>query len=131
MAFREASQGGSYNDKAARSGIRMQQMLSQEDLADSVVTHIKNVNKLLTAIYGSAPLDPTAVAQEYAGYAQLLKPYIGDVSVLLTEALKKGETVLAEGAQGTLLDLDHGTYPFVTSSNPTAPGVLVGLGIGI
>ena len=123
--------GPAYNDKAARSGIRMQQMLSQEDLADSVMAHIKNVNKQLTAIYGSTPLDPTAVAQEYAGYAQQLIPYIGDVSALLTEALKKGESVLAEGAQGTLLDLDHGTYPYVTSSNPTAPGVLVGLGIGI
>ena len=123
--------GPAYNDKAARSGIRMQQMLSQEDLADSVMAHIKNVNKQLTAIYGSAPLDPSAVAQEYAGYARHLKPYIGDVSVLITEALKNGKTVLAEGAQGTLLDLDHGTYPYVTSSNPTAPGVLVGLGIGI
>jgi adenylosuccinate synthase len=123
--------GPAYNDKAARSGIRMQQMLSQEDLADSVMVHMKNVNKQLTTIYDSAPLDPTVVAQEYAGYAQLLKPYIGDVSVLLTEALTKGKTVLAEGAQGTLLDLDHGTYPFVTSSNPTAPGVLVGLGIGL
>ena len=123
--------GPAYNDKAARSGIRMQQMLSQEDLADSVMAHIKNVNKQLTDIYDRAPLDPNAVAQEYAGYAQHLKPYIGDISVLLTESLKKGKTVLAEGAQGTLLDLDHGTYPYVTSSNPTAPGVLVGLGIGI
>ena len=123
--------GPAYNDKAARSGIRMQNMLSQEDLADAVMLHIKNVNKQLTAIHGSAPLDPQAVAQEYAGYAQQLKSYIGDVSIMLTEALKRGDSVLAEGAQGTLLDLDHGTYPYVTSSNPTAPGVLVGLGIGI
>jgi adenylosuccinate synthase len=71
------------------------------------------------------------VAQEYAAYAQELAPYIGDVSTLLTTALRQGKTVLAEGAQGTLLDLDHGTYPFVTSSNPTAPGVLVGLGLGL
>jgi adenylosuccinate synthase len=71
------------------------------------------------------------VAQEYAGYARKLEPYIGDVSMLLSEALKQGKSVIAEGAQGTLLDLDHGTYPFVTSSNPTAPGVLVGLGVGI
>jgi adenylosuccinate synthase len=71
------------------------------------------------------------VAEEYAGYARQLAPYIGDTSVMLTEALNKGKNVLAEGAQGTLLDLDHGTYPFVTSSNPTAPGVLIGLGIGI
>lgn len=123
--------GPAYTDKATRYGIRMQSMLSMEDLAEAVMFHIENVNKQLIAIYGSAPLDPKAVAQEYAGYAQQLKPFIGDVSVLLSDALKKGDTVLAEGAQGTLLDLDHGTYPFVTSSNPTAPGVLIGLGIGI
>jgi adenylosuccinate synthase len=123
--------GPAYNDKTARFGIRMQAMLSLEDLADAVMFHIDNVNKQLISIYDTVPLDPKAVAQEYAGYARQLKPYIGDVSVLLSEALQKGRTVLAEGAQGTLLDLDHGTYPFVTSSNPTAPGVLIGLGIGI
>ena len=123
--------GPAYNDKAARFGIRMQAMLSQEDLADAVLAHIENVNKQLVSIYGAAPLDPLAVAQEYAGYARILEPYIGDISVMLADALKKGQSVIAEGAQGTLLDLDHGTYPFVTSSNPTAPGVLIGLGIGI
>ena len=123
--------GPAYNDKAARYGIRMQAMLSQEDLADAVMGHIENVNKQLVSIYGATPLDPKDVAQEYAGYARQLEPYIGDVSILLSEALKQSQTVLAEGAQGTLLDLDHGTYPFVTSSNPTAPSVLIGLGIGI
>jgi adenylosuccinate synthase len=123
--------GPAYNDKASRYGIRMETFLSMEDLADAVVFHIENVNKQLVSVYGAEPLDPQAIAQEYAGYARQLEPYIGDVSVMLTEALRKGENVLAEGAQGTLLDLDHGTYPFVTSSNPTAPGVLIGLGIGI
>ena len=123
--------GPAYNDKAARFGIRMQSMLSQEDLADAVMSHIENVNKQLVSVYSAAPLDAKAVAQEYAEYARQLEPYIGDVSVMLTEALNKDQSVLAEGAQGTLLDLDHGTYPFVTSSNPTAPGVLIGLGIGI
>jgi len=123
--------GPAYNDKAARYGIRLQTMLSQEDLADAVMFHIENVNKQLVSVYGAEPLDAQAVAQEYASYARLLKPYIGDVSILLSEALKRDKSVIAEGAQGTLLDLDHGTYPFVTSSNPTAPGVLVGLGIGI
>jgi adenylosuccinate synthase len=123
--------GPAYNDKAARFGIRMQAMLSQEDLADAVMFHIENVNKQLVSVYGADPLDPQAVAQEYAGYARQLEPYIGDISVMLAEALKQGQSVIAEGAQGTLLDLDHGTYPFVTSSNPIAPGVLVGLGIGI
>ena len=123
--------GPAYNDKAARFGIRMEAMLSLEDLADAVMFHIENVNKHLVSIYGAEPLDPKVVAQEYAGYARQLETYIDDVSVLLSEALGKGQSVLAEGAQGTLLDLDHGTYPFVTSSNPIAPGVLIGLGIGI
>jgi adenylosuccinate synthase len=123
--------GPAYNDKAARYGIRMESMLSMEDLADTVVFHIENVNKQLISIYRAEPLDPQEVAQEYAGYARELAPYIGDVSVMLTEALKNEKSVLAEGAQGTLLDLDHGTYPFVTSSNPTAAGVLIGLGLGV
>jgi adenylosuccinate synthase len=123
--------GPAYNDKAARFGIRMEAMLSMEDLADAVMFHIENVNKQLVSVYGAEPLDPQAVAEEYAGYARQLVPYIGDISVMLTGSLNRGESVLAEGAQGTLLDLDHGTYPFVTSSNPTAPGVLIGLGIGI
>jgi adenylosuccinate synthase len=123
--------GPAYNDKAARFGIRMEAMLSLEDLADAVMSHIENVNKQLVSVYGAQPLDPQTVAQEYAGYARQLEPYIGDASVMLAEALETRQTVLAEGAQGTLLDLDHGTYPFVTSSNPTAPGVLTGLGVGI
>jgi adenylosuccinate synthase len=123
--------GPAYNDKAARSGIRMEKMLSQEDFADAIQAHTEGVNRQLTAIYGEPPLDAMAIAQEYASYARLLGPYIGDISTLLTEALKSGKTVLAEGAQGTLLDLDHGTYPYVTSSTPTAPGVFIGLGLGI
>ncbi len=123
--------GPAYNDKAARYGIRMQAMLSQEDLADAIMFHIENVNRQLVSIYGAAPLDPKTIAQKFAAYARQLEPYIGDVSVLLSNALNEGKAVLAEGAQGTLLDVDHGTYPFVTSSNPTAPGVLIGLGIGI
>ncbi len=123
--------GPAYNDKAARSGIRMEAMLSQEDFADSIKAHTETVNQQLVAIYGASPLDGHAVAQEYAGYARVLEPYIDDVSSLLTAALKGGKSVLAEGAQGTLLDLDHGTYPYVTSSTPTAPGVLIGLGLGM
>jgi len=123
--------GPAYYDKAARSGIRMEAMLSQEDLADSIQAHTEMVNQQLVALYGESPLDTQAVAQEYAGYARVLEPYIGDVSTLLTGALKSGKSVLAEGAQGTLLDLDHGTYPYVTSSTPTAPGVLIGLGLGM
>ncbi len=93
--------------------------------------HIRSVNLRLTALYGAEPLDPLAVADEYLEYANQLKPYIKDVSLFLQQGLKHGKRVLAEGAQGTLLDLDHGTYPFVTSSYPTAAGALVGLGLGV
>jgi len=123
--------GPAYNDKTSRNGIRMEAMLSQEDFADSIMTHTKSINQQLTKIYGAPPLNPEAVALEYAGYARTLSAYIGDVSAELTDGLKKGKSVLAEGAQGTLLDLDHGTYPYVTSSTPTAPGVLIGLGVGL
>ncbi len=123
--------GPTYNDKAARSGLRMETMRQPEDFADTIMAHTAQVNRQLTALFNAEPLDEQAVAQEYAGYAQELAPYIGDVSTLLTTAIKQGQTVLAEGAQGTLLDLDHGTYPYVTSSTPTAPGVLTGLGLGL
>jgi adenylosuccinate synthase len=88
-------------------------------------------NDCLIKLHGAEPLDAHQVALEMAGYARQLAPYIGDVSAQLASALKAGKRVLAEGAQGTLLDLDHGTYPYVTSSNPTAPGALVGLGLGL
>lgn len=122
--------GPAYNDKTARYGIRLEAMLSQEDFADSIMAHTEATNRQLTAIYGASPLDPQTIAQEYADYARQLAPYIGDISTLLTNALKNEKIVLAEGAQGTLLDLDHGTYPYVTSSTPTAPGALIGLGLG-
>ena len=123
--------GPAYTSKVTRHGIRAESMLDQEIFAEAIKTHVEEVNQQLIALYGAMPLDPTAVAAEYAGYAQQLAPYIGDVSSVLSCALGRGQRVLAEGAQGTLLDLDHGTYPFVTSSNPTAPGALVGLGLGV
>jgi adenylosuccinate synthase len=123
--------GPAYNDKANRSGLRMETMLCLEECADGVEAHTRDVNQQLSAIYGAQTLDPKAVAQEYADYARQLKPYICDISLLLSDALQVGKNILAEGAQGTLLDIDHGTYPFVTSSNPTAAGALIGLGLGI
>ncbi len=123
--------GPAYNHKAARSGLRMEAMLSLEDFAEAVAMQVEGVNQALVNLYNSDPLDTLEIAKEYVGYAQELAPYIENVSYLLTEALRNGENVLAEGAQGTLLDLDHGTYPYVTSSNPTAAGALVGLGLGV
>ena len=122
--------GPAYMDKTARRGLRVEQMLDEESFADSVKAHVQFANQLLTHVYQAEPLDENAIAAEYLDYARLLQPYIGDANGIISRALQDGKNVLAEGAQGTLLDLDHGTYPFVTSSNPTAPGALIGLGVG-
>jgi adenylosuccinate synthase len=123
--------GPAYTDKVARTGLRCGQMLNSQKFADELCAHVDQVNRQITQLYGGEPLDPHKVAQEYQGYADQLAPYISDVSLLLHAALGRGQKALAEGAQGTLLDLDHGTYPFVTSSTPTAAGALVGLGVGV
>jgi adenylosuccinate synthase len=122
--------GPAYMDKTHRHGIRAAAMLNEEAFADAIQAHIEEANRTLALVYGAEPLDGDAIAAEFAGYARVLQPYIGDTVGMIAEALEAGETVLAEGAQGTLLDLDHGTYPYVTSSNPTAPGALIGLGVG-
>lgn len=122
--------GPAYADKTARAGLRAGDMLDEETFADRVFEHVKAANEHLSNLYGAQPLDPAAVAADYLGYARELRPFIGDVTAMLHEALTGNQTVLAEGAQGTLLDLDHGSYPYVTSSNPTAAGALVGLGVG-
>ena len=123
--------GPAYNHKTERSGLRVEAMRDLENFAESLKAHVETINKQLTTLYDAEPLDAQAVTEEYVNYAHQLKPYISNVSILLSQALQHGENVLAEGAQGTLLDLDHGTYPYVTSSNPTAPGALVGLGLGV
>lgn len=123
--------GPAYTDKATRRGLRAQDMLDQEAFGDKIADHVNETNVLLQKLYGAQPLDPRKVAAEYAGYARLMKPYISDIANQVASALATGRQVLAEGAQGTLLDLDYGTYPFVTSSSTTAGGALVGLGLGI
>ncbi len=122
--------GPAYTDKASRTGLRMEDILDEGKFREKLVAHVQKVNQQLTAIFGAQPLDAQAVAEQYLGYARILAPYVTDISLLVDGTLRRGERVLAEGAQGTLLDLDHGTYPFVTSSSPTASGALVGLGIG-
>lgn len=122
--------GPAYTDKASRSGLRAGLLADTTRLTEAVQAHIAEKNKMLDAIYGAEMLDETAVAQEFTAYAQRLAPHLVDESVLLDDALRAGKTVLAEGAQGTFLDLDHGTYPFVTSSHPISGGALVGLGVG-
>jgi adenylosuccinate synthase len=122
--------GPAYTDKAGRTGLRAGLLSDPEALADAIQAHVESHNQVLTGIYGAEPLDATAVAADFAAHAQQLAPHLIDETVLLHEALAQGRHILAEGAQGTLLDLDHGTYPFVTSSSPTAAGALIGLGIG-
>ena len=122
--------GPAYTDKASRSGLRMEDMLDLDRFREKMIAHIEEINHRLQSLYGAQPLDPQTAADVYVEYARELQPYITDTASLLHTALQKGQRVLAEGAQGTLLDLDHGTYPFVTSSSVTAPGAFTGLGLG-
>jgi adenylosuccinate synthase len=122
--------GPAYADKAARIGIRVQDLLDTKILREKITTALELKNEQLGFLYGIGRLDAGAIQASAVRHAERLAPYIADVSLLVNEALDRGEAVLCEGAQGTLLDLDHGTYPFVTSSNPIAGGACVGLGMG-
>ncbi len=123
--------GPAYTDKAARSGIRIQEMLHpRQDFAQRIHEQVAAKNRLLETMYSQPPLDAEEIAESYLGYAERLAPYVTDVSNVITHGLRSRKRILAEGAQGTLLDLDHGSYPYVTSSYPTIGGVMVGLGIG-
>ena len=123
--------GPAYTSKVSRQGLRLVDMLNMERFKLAVEDHVKNINRQLTKLYQTEPLDAQRVSDDLLQNAIQIAPYISDVSILLTKALRQGCRVLAEGAQGTLLDLDHGTYPFVTSSTPTAAGALIGLGLGL
>jgi adenylosuccinate synthase len=122
--------GPAYTDKSARVGLRAGAMHDPEAFSEQVYRAVEDKNTLLTAVYGQSPLDAETVAAEFHDYARRLAPYLADVSLIVNQALEKGQHLLCEGAQGALLDLDHGTYPFVTSSAPTAGGALTGLGFG-
>ncbi len=121
--------GPAYTDRAARRGLRLQDVLDRASFHQKMLAHIAAANLQLLALHAE-PLDAEAVAREYDEYAVRLEPYVSDTGLQVWQALKRGAAVLAEGAQGTLLDLDAGTYPYVTSSNPTAAGALLGLGLG-
>ena len=122
--------GPAYADKASRIGIRVQDVLDPKILRQKIEVALAEKNLWLERIYEVEPFDLEEVASLYEVYAQKLRPYITDTSLIIDEALRAGKDVLFEGAQATLLDLDHGTYPFVTSSNPTAAGAAIGTGIG-
>jgi adenylosuccinate synthase len=121
--------GPAYGDKVARVGIRMQDLLDPGILRQKLELVLREKNQVLAKVYNRKAIDVGAVVDEYLGYAERLRPYIADTRLILAKALEDGRTVLLEGAQATLLDVDHGTYPFVTSSNPTSGGACVGSGI--
>ena len=122
--------GPAYTDKYARFGIRVQDLFDPKIFRAKVEAALEDKNKILPRVYNTLPMEPDEIIEEYLGYADLLRPHVADTSRLIWEGLRSGKKVLYEGAQGTLLDIDHGTYPFVTSSNPTAGAAAVGSGIG-
>ncbi|MCG3158663.1 MAG: Adenylosuccinate synthetase [bacterium] len=122
--------GPAYVDKALRLGIRLVDLLEAGLLRKKIEQNLQEKNALLSTLYGRSPLDPDDILREYQRFDELLDPYITDVTRLLQQSIADGQSILCEGAQGTLLDLDFGTYPYVTSSSPAAGGACTGLGIG-
>lgn len=122
--------GPCYTDKFERSGIRVCDLLKKEVFVERAAANIEFKNKIITKIYGGEALDKEQIIDEYLKYAELLRPYVKDTTVVVDREIKKGSNVLFEGAQGTLLDIDYGTYPYVTSSHPISGGVCVGAGVG-
>lgn len=122
--------GPAYEDKYARIGLRIVDLLSGETFRDNFKRVIAQKNLLLMELYRAEPFKEREVLEEYLGYQSLFKEIVKDVSLIIEKALKEKEGVIFEGAQGTLLDINHGTYPYVTSSNPIVGGICTGLGIG-
>ena len=122
--------GPAYADKISRIGIRVQDLFDRSILEQKLEGALNDKNQVLTKVFNRKNMSVAEILEEYLAYAEILRPYVADTSLLLDKALKAEKTVLLEGSQGTLLDVDHGTYPFVTSSNPTAGGACTGSGIG-
>jgi adenylosuccinate synthase len=122
--------GPAYADKVSRVGIRVIDLLSPNDLRERIRSNLEEKNALFTKIYNEKPFDPEQMIDEYLRHGEALKGYIADTSTLINRALKEGKRLLFEGAQGTVLDIDHGTYPYVTSSNTVAAAACTGTGIG-
>lgn len=123
--------GPAYVDKSARRGIRVGDLLQPDKFGEKVKQHFQDTNELLTILYHQKPIDIQSMSDEFIAQANQLTPYIQPVGAKIRKALQNHQTILAEAAQGTLLDLDQGTYPYVTSSCTTAAGIFSGLGIGI
>jgi adenylosuccinate synthase len=122
--------GPAYADKINRMGIRVQDLFDKSILEQKIEASLHNKNQVLLKVFNRKEITVKEVLDEYLGFAEILKPYVTDTVLLLDNALKANKNILLEGSQGTLLDVDHGTYPFVTSSNPTAGGASTGSGIG-
>jgi adenylosuccinate synthase len=123
--------GPCYQDKINRSaGIRVGDLMDADMLPGKIRSVVKEKNEILTQVYGQEPMDDTPIIEEYIALGDRLTPFVTDTSVYLNQAIDEGKGVLFEGSQGTLLDIDHGTYPFVTSSNTTAGGACTGAGVG-
>ncbi|EGJ28807.1 MULTISPECIES: adenylosuccinate synthase [Moorena] len=122
--------GPTYADKSERTGIRIIDLMDPEVLVEKLTWTINYKNPILEKLYNLSPLDPAGVIKQYQEYAERLGSYVVDSSLKIYEAIEQKRNILFEGAQGTLLDLDHGTYPYVTSSNPVAGGACVGAGVG-
>jgi adenylosuccinate synthase len=118
--------GPAYADKVARTGIRVQDLFDPGILRQKLDLALREKNQVLTKVYNRRGIDADTVTREYLGYGEKLRRYVADTARVLNGALDEGKSVLLEGAQATLLDVDHGTYPFVTSSSPTAGGACVG-----
>ena len=122
--------GPCYADKVARSGIRVVDLFNEEVFKEKLRNNLEEKNEILTKIYGADTFSFDAIYNEYSNYARAIKKYVCNTAVMLNDAVKKKKRILFEGAQGTLLDVDHGTYPFVTSSNSTSGGASTGTGVG-
>jgi adenylosuccinate synthase len=122
--------GPAYMDKASRVGIRFCDLLDNEEFEHKLELNLKEKNEVFNKLYNTEGFDKAAILKDYLGFADLLRKYVADTSVIIDDAIKAGKNVVFEGAQGTLLDLDHGTYPYVTSSHPISGAACIGAGVG-
>lgn len=121
--------GPCYIDKYARRGIKMSDLLNKKNLEEKIIQNVAEINNILVKLYGHKELNASDILDEYVNYCELVGKYITDTALYLNNAILEGKSILLEGAQGALLDVDHGTYPFVTSSSPTSGGACTGSGI--
>ena len=122
--------GPAYVDKYARVGIRVQDLYDPKIFRDKLEAAVRETNKVLVKIYNQLAFEPEEIAAEYLAHAARLEQHVADTALFVWQAIREGQNVIFEGAQGVMLDIDHGTYPFVTSSNPTSGGALTGVGVG-